>query len=358
MSGTSMDGIDLALLETDGIEIFSHGPASFMPYDDKFKNKIQGQLGKWKPSKEIDKLEKEITYYHIEAIQTFFEKHPLQKNTLDLMGIHGHTLSHQPPTPENPQGKTLQLIDSQMIADHFSCPVVANLRERDIKLGGHGAPLVPIYHAALFQSSPRPLVILNIGGISNITYLSDKETDIIAFDTGPGNALLDQMIQAKLGLPFDQDGQRASNGKVNEPILGTYLADPYFKAPYPKSLDRLYFSTELVKNLSIEDALATLTAFTSKSIVLAIEKLPAPPCKVIVSGGGRKNKTILHHLSHDLPDTPVLSIDRFRKNAGDTLEAEAFAFLAARTFFKYPITFPKTTGVKKPSIGGTLFYPS
>lgn len=353
MSGTSMDGIDVAALKTDGKEIFERGPTLFVPYDDSFKEKLRSILGRSHNTPYIANIENSLTHYHYNAVCNYMEKYQLfSPHDIDLIGFHGHTILHQSPK-KYPKGQTCQIGSGQMLSDLLGTPVVANFRENDVLNGGEGAPLVPIFHQALCRNLQKPLAILNIGGIANITYIDDN--NLIAFDTGPGNALLDQWVYDHTKEFYDKDGEKTLQGTCHQAWITKWLQHPYFSLEPPKSLDRLDFK-EFPLGLSLEDGLRTLAAFTTACIEKALNFLPQKPNDLYVAGGGRHNQGLMKNLQMINPSILIRPIDTLGFSS-DFLEAQAFAYLAKRTIENLPITFPKTTGVKKPLTGGILYKP-
>lgn len=330
MSGTSLDGVDAAVLETDG-EAYAK-PLAFVsvPYDAALRERIRACFGKTA----APDVARELTLVHANAIEKLGIK------DADLIGFHGQTISHDPA-----HGFTCQIGDGALLASLTGMPVVNDFRTADVAAGGQGAPLVPVYHRALAAALAKPAVFLNIGGVANVTYIGD---DLLAFDTGPGNALIDDWMLRKTGSAFDADGKTARAGIVNEPVLKQLMAHPYFNARPPKSLDRNTFAVQL--DLPLEEGAATLTAFTVQSILKAAAHFPTVPEKWIVAGGGRRNTYLMEQLKKSVP---VISIDELGFN-GDATEAEAFAYLAVRSIKGLPLSFPKTTGVPQPTTGGTL----
>lgn len=352
MSGTSLDGIDGALIKTDGIHIHEIGPGFTLPYDKKFRKLLKEQLGN--PQGDL-KIEEEITRRHANFVAKFLksanDKNPL---FIDTIGFHGQTIYHAPP-------ETRQLGDGKLLATLTNIPVVFDFRRADCQQGGQGAPLVPVYHQALCHkagpSVQYPVAVINIGGVANVTYVEGTENeDLIAFDTGPGNALIDDFMMREMSQAYDLGGKIASFGKPKIDMLQEWLKDPYFQKEYPKSLDRDHFSYLLQeargKNGGI-DGLATLTAFTAFSIFHGLQQLPQMPIQLIICGGGRKNLTILHWLKFLCRQQQVINCDELGWD-GDLLEAQAFGFLAVRSLYGLPLSYPKTTGVNEPCLGGTL----
>lgn len=345
-----MDGIDAALIKTDGDDISEFGPSLTLGYDAMFVNRLAGQTGSDPACHDnAGMLERDLTHYHVKAVRTLLDKARLTVRDIDLIGFHGHTVLHQPDI-----GKTFQIGDGQLLATELGIPVVADFRSNDMRHGGQGAPLVPVFHAALSRPLERPLAIVNIGGVANVTWIS-PEGGVVAFDTGPGNALIDDWVRRFTNRTLDEGGRLAAAGTVDEKRLRDLLADSYFHVQGPKSLDRDQFSSTAVDGLSTADGAATLTAFTVESIARSAKFFPAPPLRWLVTGGGRKNLSIMAGL-RAVVHCPVETVESVGWQ-GDALEAQAFAFLAARSLEKLCYTYPQTTGVASPQSGGVLFNP-
>lgn len=355
MSGTSLDGIDAALIETDGLEVVSAGPTLSVPYSKTFRDRLKDAVEKAgrldAPSKDGE-LERDITDLHIEAVSKLLEDRSGETKWSQphIIGFHGHTILHRPN-----RGYTQQIGDATRLASYTNLPVVSGLREQDVNAGGQGAPLVPIFHSALGGSQDKPVCFVNIGGIANITWIGAGQNELVAFDTGTGNGLLDAWVEQNTGKRFDKGGALAAKGRANSDVLEALLDHPFFSEPFPKSLDRSDFNLDLLSDLSLEDGAATLVSFTADSIVRGLELCPSPPLSLYVSGGGRHNNTLMKALEAHSP-CPVQKVE---KNGwdGDFIEAQAFAFLATRTCLDLPITFPNTTGITAPMAGGTITYP-
>ena len=354
MSGTSMDGIDFSIIKSDGersIEIIDN---MYLEYDSKLKSKLSEivelctskKMFK-KFSKEIKKIEREITLYHAKACQLIIEKN--KKIKIDLLGFHGQTILHKPH-----KGYSIQIGDSNLLAKLTNINVISNFRENDIVNGGQGAPLASLYHQLILNKvkTKFPSAIINIGGIANITYM-ERYNKILSFDTGPGNYLIDKFVKNKIKMKFDKDGLIAKSGNVNEIILNKFLNDLYYKKKHPKSLDVKYFNLQKVKKLNLKDGLATLSMLTVKSICMAINSFNKYPKIILISGGGRKKKYIVDNIKKNIEGN-IFLIDKFNFD-GDFVESQAFAYLAIRSYLKKNITFPSTTGVRKPCSGGFLF---
>ena len=353
MSGTSMDGIDIAVIDTDGENIRRFGPARTYPYPAELRRQL-GELvakGESASEEEIKAAEWALTDAHGNAILRFFDEARVWGPSIHVIGFHGHTIWHRPD-----KGLTRQIGDGRALALGLSTDVVFDFRSADMVNGGQGAPLVPLYHKALALSLPKPVAILNLGGVGNVTWLGERERDIVAFDTGPGNALVDDWVRARTGRPFDQDGALALAGTVQEEVLGRLMDNSFFRRRAPKSLDRNDFAgaLEAVVELSVEDGAATLAAFTVEAVARALDHLPQPPTRWLVCGGGRHNRFLMQKLSQRLgvPVEPVEAVGW----QGDALEAQAFAFLAVRHLRGLPLSVPQTTGCKAPTPGGQIAF--
>lgn len=345
MSGTSLDGIDAALLTTDGRSLIETGTHLSVPYDEEFRDLLRSVLGGVGP---IEPVEQTLTELHVNAVHALLDQAGLKSDDVDLIGFHGHTVLHDPD-----HSRTWQIGNGALLAAKTGIDVVCDFRSNDVANGGQGAPLVPAYHQALATNLEMPLAILNIGGVANVTYLSGDAQSLIAFDTGPGGALIDDWVNRTLGKPYDDGGAIAEKGSVSKSVLDRFLQSPYFQKPPPKSLDRDEFEFDAVKSLSPEDGAATLTAFTRDSIVKAAEHFPSIPKRWLVTGGGRHNTYLMKQLKAALgvPVAPVESVGW----QGDALEAQAFAYLAVRSRAGLPITFQGTTGVSTPQTGGVFY---
>jgi len=344
MSGTSMDGIDVAAVETDGERVVWTADALTVPYAPAVRKALAAAIRS--PNGDYAALERDLTDQHVAAVRQYIETLPADRRHIDLVGFHGHTLVHRPE-----QRFTRQLGDGDRMAKALGVDTVFDFRSNDVAAGGEGAPFAPVYHRALARGIGQPAVFVNIGGVSNITYVDGE--DMIAFDTGPGNALVDDWMLAHTGDPYDANGAVAARGKVNQAVLDKLLANPFFDRKPPKSLDRQDFSAAPAEGLSLEDGAATLTAFTAGAIARSAEQLPRAPAQWLITGGGRHNATLMDMLSQILGEVkPIEAIGA----DGDGLEAQAFAFMAVRTLLGLPISFPQTTGVPEPMVGGRLVH--
>ena len=358
MSGTSLDGVDVALIETDGERIGRFGPTSYRAYADDERDLLRRALADAVPMTDrnarpgaLADAEQLVTRAHVEAVENFLKAHNLSRDSIDIIGFHGQTVLHRPE-----QKLTVQIGDGHALAKALAMPVVFDLRAADVAAGGQGAPLVPVYHRALVRmlNSDGPAVVVNIGGVSNITYI-DGET-LMACDTGPGNALLDDFMLRRTSEAMDRDGRTAATGHADQVWIARALNRPFFTAPPPKSLDRNDFAALTVDDMKTEDGAATLTAFTAASIAMIAPMLPRLPASWIVVGGGASNPTLMAMLSKRLaPAAVVRGADLGW--SGDAVEAQAFAYMAVRSLKSLPLTFPGTTGVLSALTGGVLAKP-
>ncbi|MBI1272654.1 MAG: anhydro-N-acetylmuramic acid kinase [Alphaproteobacteria bacterium] len=351
MSGTSLDGVDAALIETDGRTYVK--PKAFVTrrYQPDFRAKLRKCFGNRQGAKDraVAAVGRRLTELHAAAVLATLKKAGLKPADIDLVGFHGQTIWHRPQ-----DGVTCQIGDGKLLAKLTGIPVVNDFRRADIEAGGHGAPMVPLFHAAKAVALPKPLAIINIGGVANITWL-DARGGIYAFDTGPGGALIDDWVLRKHGKPKDVGGRLAARGKVDWNAVHKFWAHPYFLQPIPKSLDRDEFKKFLPKRAKLTDGAATVTMMSAMGICHAFAMFEEQPTRVLVTGGGRHNKTLMEWLS-GLLGRPVQPVEAVKWN-GDALEAQAFAYLAVRSKLKLPLTLPTTTGVRKRMTGGVLHKP-
>ena len=337
-----MDGIDLALIESDGKTLIERKNFDYLPYDKEFKTRLKSLIYGTQKLQEIKLIENELTLLHAKLVNEFLAKNKIARNEIDLIAFHGHTILHNPK-----QQITWQIGNAHLLASKVGINVVADFRSRDVILGGQGAPLVPIYHFYLFNKQQRPVAVLNIGGISNITYFrSDDENDIEAFDTCFGNAPLDDLMKEKFGRDFDENGELAKSGNVDFILADRILQNDIFQKRPPKSFDRDDFASMLspINSLKVEDALATFAYMHAKALKINLEFLSEKPKTIFVCGGGRKNLAIMEEMKKWLVGIEVRSVEEIGLN-GDAIEAEAFAFLGIRNLLKLPISFRNTTGV-------------
>ncbi len=351
MSGTSLDGVDAAVLVTDGVDISSFGPTAYRPYTPAEQAVLHAARGKW-PDEDVEAAAELVETAHAEVLSQF--------PGVDLVGFHGQTVAH------DPGGRgTHQLGDGAVLAEVLGLPVVWDFRSADVRLGGQGAPLAPFYHWALARwiGATGPVAFLNLGGVGNLTWVdpaSKRPEDpgtLLAFDTGPANAPVNDLVAARLGWTHDAGGALAARGEASEEILTDFLNHPFFYRMPPKSLDRDAWGglADAVAPLSDEDAAATLTACAAASVVRGMEHCPKPPSRVLAAGGGRHNGTLMAMLAAGL-DCPVQSIEEVGLD-GDMIEAQAFAYLAVRVARGLPTSCPGTTGVRAAVGGGTISTP-
>ncbi|MET1026923.1 MAG: anhydro-N-acetylmuramic acid kinase [Dongiaceae bacterium] len=354
MSGTSCDGIDAALLRTDGHRVTAYGPALTVPYDDAFRACLRSCLGGGGP---VAAVERELTERHAAVVRDLLGLAGRSASEIGLIGFHGQTILHEPE-----KGRTWQIGDGPLLARATGIDVVNDFRSEDMAAGGQGAPLAPVFHRALAAELAGPLAVLNLGGVGNVTWIgaaggnADEKAGssgtLLAFDTGPGNALIDDWALLHTGAPVDRDGALARAGRVDPALLAAWLDHPYFAAPAPKSLDRDAFRTLVPRGLSPADGAATLTAFTAATVALSRQWFPQAATRWLVTGGGRHNPVLMAELRRQL-SVPVEPVEAVGWD-GDALEAQAFAFMAVRSHVGLPISFPGTTGVKQPLRGGKL----
>src|SRR5437868_4928505 len=347
MSGTSLDGIDVAAIATDGRRRVIPGPTLTVPYPEAFREQLRSVLG---GVGEVAAVEAELTRLHANAIAQFRAKYP--DVPVELIGFHGHTILHRPA-----ERRTWQIGDGALLACLAGADVVADFRSADVAAGGEGAPLAPLYHAALAADLPKPLAVLNLGGVGNVTWIgpgADRSEDqILAFDTGPGNALIDDWVRSHTGESADLDGVLARAGRASAEHVAHFLEKPYFDRAPPKSLDRDDFRDALPQGVAVDDGAATLTEMTAASVAAARHHFPTPPREWLVCGGGRHNPAMMAALAR-LLGFPVRPVEAVGWN-GDALEAQAFAYLAVRSVLGLPLSLPSTTGAPHPVCGGRLF---
>ncbi|HET6305916.1 MAG TPA: anhydro-N-acetylmuramic acid kinase [Rhodopila sp.] len=348
MSGTSLDGVDAAWLDTDGVDVTAFGPTLTVPYDAELRRDLRALLD-LAPTLAADdprllSATERLTDTHHRAVVAL-------GRPADVIGFHGQTILHQPQCR-----RTWQIGDAEGLARRLGIPVAYDFRSADVAAGGQGAPFAPVYHAALAADRPRPVAVLNIGGVANVTWIG-LDGSVLAFDTGPGNGPLDDWVFRHTGQPFDRDGALARVGRVDEAVLGRLLAHAYFGVTGPKSLDRLDFAQALAESglsdLSAADGAATLAQFTVAAVVAA--RFPEPPTHWLVCGGGRLNPVLMEGLREVLR-VPVNPVEAAGWD-GDALEAQCFGFLAARVVAGLPLSFPTTTGVPEPMRGGRIARP-
>jgi anhydro-N-acetylmuramic acid kinase len=359
MSGTSLDGVDVALIETDGRRVGALGPSGYRPYSEGERELLRQALAEAVslPRRDarpgiLGAAERAVTVAHAEAVASFMAQHRIASGDVDIVGFHGQTVLHRPA-----ERLTVQIGDATALARAIHLPVMYDFRAADVAAGGQGAPFVPVYHRALAQSLDRegPIVVVNIGGVSNITYIDGTDA-LIACDTGPGNALLDDFMFRAMGQPFDCEGRLAAQGRVDEAWVAEALQHAFFAQRPPKSLDRNQFAALALRDVPPADGAATLTALTAAAIAAIVGLLPKLPQSWIVTGGGARNLTMLRMLRERLGPATVESADALGWSA-DAMEAQAFGFLAARGLKGLPLSYPATTGVPIPMTGGIIARP-
>ncbi len=351
MSGTSLDGVDAAILITDGETVFDFGATAYRAYSDDERKVIRAGLGKW-VGPEVEAAARVVELAHAELLLEFEQ--------VGLIGFHGQTLAHAPRL----QG-TLQVGDGAVLSELLQTPVVWDFRSDDVAMGGEGAPLAPFFHFACAQwiGAKAPLCFLNLGGVANLTFVDpsvarpEDPGALLAFDTGPANAPVNDLMMARLSKPMDEGGALAARGTVENGALELFLAESYFSRMPPKSLDRNDFDgmIGLVNELSDADAVATLTGMCAAGVAQGMEHCPVAPEQVLVTGGGRHNPVLMQMLAVSL-DCPVAPVESVGLD-GDMLEAQAFAYLAARIARGLPTSCPGTTGVRAAIGGGIISQP-
>ncbi len=350
ISGTSMDGIDVAIVETDGMSNVKPGPGHTYLYGDDLRRALQSAVEDQAVAEHdpLEELERDVTDAHAGAIASFMREHGFTKQTVSLIGLHGQTICHRPE-----RRFTRQLGLGARVAQTLGIDTVDHFRHADVAAGGEGAPFAPLYHRALASRLDQPLMVLNLGGVANVTYL-DGET-VIAFDTGPASALLDDFVRARTGKPYDDAGRLAASGRADPALVAALMQNPFFDRAAPKSLDRNDFHAraKIVDSLTDADGAATLAAFTIASVADALRHVPGAPKRWLVTGGGRLNRNFMGLLAARLgvPVEPVEAVGW----SGDFLEAQCFAYLAVRSVRGLPLSLPTTTGVKRPMTGGRLW---
>jgi anhydro-N-acetylmuramic acid kinase len=364
MSGTSHDGVDLALINTDGKALVEFGPTGYRPYDDEARVLLRRATAVAANLTDrtarpgiVAQAQELVNRVHAEAVETFLGANGVAPADVDVIGFHGQTVLHRPE-----RGLTVQLGDGAALAARLGIAVVHDFRAADVAAGGQGAPLTPVFHAALVRKlgGDGPIAVLNIGGVANLTFI-EGESDPIACDIGPGNALIDDFMRVRAGVPQDQDGRAAAVGQIDDVAVRRLLAHEFFNRPPPKSLDRNDFRAWLaqtgeVAGKSVEDGAATLTALTAAAIAGVVAHLRRPPALWIVAGGGARNPTLMAMLKARLQPALIKPADAAGWSA-DSLEAQAFAYLAVRSLRGMPITFPTTTGAPRPLTGGIVARP-
>jgi anhydro-N-acetylmuramic acid kinase len=349
MSGTSCDGVDAALIRSDGERKIEFVAGLTQPYDVRFRSRLLAAAQNEIPLVELLRLEKELTELHAAAANSLLITRGIAAADIAVAGFHGHTLRHIPT-----EGLTLQIGDASRLAELIGIPVVADFRRRDLAAGGQGAPLAPLFHQAVFANEPKPLAVLNLGGVSNVTWLGDG-SEIYASDAGPGCGLLDAWTLETTGAAFDEDGWLALSGRAHDHLVDQAMELPFFRKPPPKSADRFEFqeALELIRReqLSPEDGAATLGAITAEAIRRLCEFFPAAPRCLWLSGGGARHPRIVSLLAGKFPRVRNVTEAGLRP---DLFEAECFAWLALRRLKGLVTSLPSTTGCRAATCGGLL----
>lgn len=345
MSGTSADGVDAALIRTDGQSQIDFLGAITVPYTATLRTDLLQIAQTDVPLADVLRRQAALTLAHETAIRQLLDTLALPPADVDVIGFHGHTIRHLPD-----EQLTWQLGDPQLLAERLQIAVVSDFRRRDMAAGGQGAPLVPLFHQQLCRSLPKPFVILNLGGVGNLTWLGDAEA-IVASDTGPGCGLLDAWAEQHFGVAMDTDGRLSQQGTVNAAAVAAVLQQPFFQRPLPKSADRFDFDCSPLKSLSPHDGLATLCALTAEAVEMAVQRLPSPPRTTYVTGGGSRHPLIMRLLAERLGDVQPIEALQLR---WDSMEAECFAWLAVRRMRGLMISLPSTTGCRIATSGGNV----
>lgn len=353
MSGTSLDGIDLAMIESDGGSYIKLIASDYLEYNNQFRQNLRDLIFQNPTLEGIKKIENEITILHANLVNNFLKKNNLKSRDIDLIGFHGQTIFHQPA-----KKITWQIGNSQLLALMTDIKTVADFRVRDVLEGGQGAPLVPIYHFYLFAKLAKPNLILNIGGVANLSYFDDNLESLHAFDTCFGNAPANDLMHKRFQKEFDENGNLAKSGKINLELINKILEHKIFNQTLPKSFSRNDFDEALspLQNLEPQDILACYSQIFAEVLTRDINLFSQKPKQIIVCGGGAKNKNLLEVLQKKLIDIKILTTQEVGFNV-DGIEAEAFAFLAIRRVLNLPISFKKTTGTLnlEGSIGGIIY---
>ncbi len=358
MSGTSMDGVDVALVETDGESVSRFGAYVSREYSPTERHILRGAVNAARDMTDrnarpqaIADAEKLVTETHLKAIDELIQREGISHAAVDVAGFHGQTILHRPE-----RRLTVQIGDGALLARRLKIPVVYDFRAADVAAGGQGAPLVPVFHRALLRAfDDGPIAVVNIGGVANVTYI-DGDAEPVAFDTGPGNAPLDELMMSRSGKPMDEGGAVASSGKADEKLAAAALEHPFFARPPPKSLDRADFARFDFKTLALPDALATAAEIVTAAIALSRKYFPKEPKRWIIAGGGARNPALVKLLREKLAPARVQTAEEIGWQSS-AVEAQAFAFLAVRSMKSLPLSFPKTTGVPSPMAGGVLVKP-
>jgi anhydro-N-acetylmuramic acid kinase len=360
MSGTSLDGVDVALIETDGERVTALGPTGYRAYTEEDRALLRRALEEGAALEDrqarpgvLSEADRFVTKIHADTVNSFLADERIDHSAISVVGFHGQTVLHKPESR-----LTIQIGDGAALARAIRIPVACDFRQADISAGGQGAPIVPVFHQAMARdlAHPHPIAVLNIGGVANVTYVDGG--DPVACDTGPGNALIDDFMRARTGAPYDNFGDVAATGRPDQKFIDRVLEHPFFDLKPPKSLDRNAFAFANIglPSFSVPDGAATLSLLTVQAVARIVPHLPAAPKAWIVAGGGARNRTLMRMLAERLAPATVETADAAGWSA-DALEAQAFAFLAVRCLKGKPLTFPATTGVPRPMTGGVVELP-
>lgn len=353
MSGTSCDGIDASLIKTDGLNYFEPISNFFLAYEPDLQQKIRSLFQDITPFLSVETI---ISKQHLIAVQTLLANSSCQTSDITAIGFHGQTIKHQPDA-----AISWQIGNPHLLAKNLQVKIIHDFRRGDLATGGQGAPLIPVFHQLLMQKQEKPCIVINIGGVANLTYIDHNE--LIAFDTGPGNALIDDFMLRAYQLTYDQNGEIAKTGMVDDHLVGSFLQNSYYQQTYPKSLDRNEYISILsqLSHLKKEDAVATLTRLTASSIIAGLKLLPKKPKHIFLCGGGARNNTLVADLKLLAKNQGVFAqinnISQLDNIDSDYIESQGFAYLAARFLALIPSSFRNTTGTKRPNICGSLTLP-
>ena len=351
MSGTSLDGVDASIIKSDGYNHLEILDNNYFEYPEDFKKRLSVFIENIENKADVEKnikiyksLERELTLHHSNLSQNIINQNNYK---IEIVGFHGQTIIHKPK-----DGYSIQMGDAKLLSQLLKQKVIHNFRSNDIKNGGEGAPLTPVYHQILLKKiqKNKPILILNIGGISNFTYCAKDQ--IAARDIGPGNVLIDEFLKKTKGINYDENGKIALSGNINFDLINQFYEHEFYNVRNKHSYDRKEFDFGFIKGLEFEDAVATLTYFTALIISDNLKKSFNDEIEIILCGGGRKNNTLIKHLKNLLINK-ILFIDEFNIN-GDFIEAQAFGYLAVRSYMNRPLTYPSTTNVKNPVTGGEI----
>lgn len=345
MSGTSADGVDVALVRTDGDRVYEYFDSATIDYDASIRSRLIEAARHDIALTEVLEMEHELTQIHIQACQRLLARNPSHADQLRVIGFHGHTIRH-----DRNRRRTCQLGNASLLAEELGCDVVSDFRRSDMAAGGNGAPLAPLFHQLLFADHPKPVAVLNLGGVGNITYLDSSDV-ILAGDTGPGCGLLDTLAQRELGTPFDRDGRLAEQGVVHGGVVAAAMQRDFFSLPFPKSADRFEFESLDLGDLEPADRAATLCAITVAGVKSATDQLPRQPTVIWVTGGGSQNPVLMSMLDREVGPVRPIEAGGYRS---ESLEAECFAWLAIRRLRHLPTSLPETTGCSRPICGGAV----